>query len=93
MVGGCDSAGTPIDCFESYHPGRDHWYRLANVPTKRASPLVHTVGGKLVAMGGVSITQQPLDIVEVYNPLEKEWTMQDIMKDHLMGMSGVVRGQ
>jgi len=45
-----------------------------------------------VAMGGVSTTQQPLNVVEVYDPAEKEWTMQDVMKDHLMGMSGVVRG-
>ena len=45
-----------------------------------------------MAMGGVSTTQQPLNVVEVYDPAEKEWTMQDVMKDHLMGMSGVVRG-
>ena len=40
VVGGCDASGTPLDCFESYHPGRDRWYRLANMPTKRASPCV-----------------------------------------------------
>jgi len=92
VVGGCDSSGIPLDCFESYHPGRDRWYRLANVPTKRASPCVLSVGGKLVALGGVSTTQQPLNVVEVYDATEKEWTQQDVMKDHLMGMSGVVRG-
>jgi len=62
------------------------------MPTKRASPCVQQVGGKVVAMGGVSVTQQPLNVVEVYDPAEKEWSMQDVMKDHLMGMSGVVRG-
>jgi len=92
VVGGCDSSGVPLDCFESYHSGRDRWYRLANVPTKRASPCVLQTGGKLVAMGGVSTTQQPLNVVEVYDPSEKEWTHQDVMKDHLMGISGVVRG-
>jgi len=92
VVGGCDSSGVPLDCFESYHPGRDRWYRLANMPTKRASPCVLQTGGKLVAMGGVSTTQQPLNVVEVYDPKEKEWTLQDVMKDHLMGMSGIVRG-
>jgi len=49
-------------------------------------------GNKLVAMGGVSTTQQPVNVVEVYDPAEKEWSQQDVMKDSLMGMSGVVRG-
>jgi len=92
VVGGCDSTGTPLDCFESYHAGRDRWYRLANMPTRRASPCVLHAGNKLVAMGGVSVTQQPLNVVEVYDPAEKEWTQQDVMKDHLIGVSGVVRG-
>jgi len=91
-VGGCDLSGTPLDCFESYRLGRDRWYRLANMPTKRACPFVRATGGKLVAMGGVSVTQQPLNVVEVYDPAEKEWIQQDVMKDSLMGMSGVVRG-
>jgi len=92
VVGGCDSSGIPLDCFESYRLGRDRWYRLANMPTKRACPCVMAAGGKLVAMGGVSTTQQPLNVVELYDPAEKEWTQQDVMKDSLMGMSGVVRG-
>jgi len=62
------------------------------MPTKRASPCVLETGCKLVAMGGVSTTQQPLNVVEVYDPTEKEWSQQDVMKDHIMGMSGVVRG-
>jgi len=62
------------------------------MPTKRASPCVLQTGGKLVALGGISTTQQPLNVVEVYDPAEREWTQQDVMKDHLNGMSGVVRG-
>jgi len=92
VVGGCDASGTPLDCFESYHIGRGRWFRLANVPTKRASPCVVEAGGKLVSFGGVSTTQQPLNVVEVYDPVEKEWESRDEMKDHLMGMSAVVRG-
>jgi len=92
IVGGCDSSGTPLDCFESYRLDRDRWYRLANMPTRRACPCVMAAGNKLVAMGGVSTTQQPVNVVEVYDPAEKEWSQQDVMKDSLMGMSGVVRG-
>lgn len=92
IVGGCDATGTPLDCFESYSPARSRWFRLANVPTKRANPCVAHVGGKLVAAGGVSVTQQPLNVVEVYDPAEKEWSHREVMKDHLMGLSTVVRG-
>jgi len=92
VVGGCDSSGTPLDSFESYRLDRDRWYRLGNMPTKRACPCVLAADGKLVAMGGVSTTQQPLNVVEMYDVAEKEWTQQDVMKDSLMGMSGVVRG-
>lgn len=91
VVGGCDASGTPLDCFESYHIGRNRWFRLANLPTKRASPCVVEAGGKLLALGGVSLTQQPLNVVELYDPVEKEWLVRDEMKDHLMGMSAVVR--
>jgi N-acetylneuraminic acid mutarotase len=91
VIGGCDATGTPIDCFESYHLSKMRWFRLANVPTKRASPCVVEVKGKLLALGGVSVTQQPLNVVEVYDPVEKEWSSKDVMKDHLMGLSAVVR--
>jgi hypothetical protein len=92
VVGGCDASGTPLDCFESYHFGRSRWFRLANVPTKRASPCVVEAAGKVVALGGVSVKQEPLNVVEVYDPVEKEWVVRDEMNDHLMGMSSVVRG-
>jgi len=91
VVGGCDATGTPLDTLESWNASRGRWSRLANVPTKRASPCVVNVGGKLVAFGGVSLTQKPLDVVEVYDPVEKEWTQKQPMKDHLMGLSAVVR--
>ena len=63
------------------------------MPTKRAAPCVATVGTKLVVIGGVSSNQQPLDVVEVYNADERKWSSGETLKDKLLGLSCVIRGE
>ena len=93
VVGGCDAMGQPIDSLEVYISAKEQWKGLPNMPTKRAAPSVAAVGKKLVAIGGVSSNQQPLDVVEVYNVEEKKWTSGESLKDKLLGLSCVVRGE
>ncbi len=93
VVGGCDARGTPIDSVESYDPQKKAWARLANLPTPRAGPAVGSVGKKVVAMGGVSINQDPLDVVEIYDMEKKKWTTGETLKEKLLGLIAVVRGE
>lgn len=94
VIGGCDARGQPLDAFESYDRTRDKWSRLLNVPTGRAAPCAAVVGDRwIVTMGGISAAQQPLDVVEVYDTVEKKWTQRDPMRDKLLGLSSVVRGE
>ena len=44
VVGGCDQRGTPLNTFESYNPKKRKWFRLANMPSKRAGVCVLAVG-------------------------------------------------
>ena len=62
------------------------------MPTKRAGTCALAVGDKIVAMGGVSQTQEPLDNVEMYDIKQKKWTSCDPLRDKIMGISSVVRG-
>ena len=63
------------------------------MPTKRAGTCAVAVGKKILAMGGVSTTQAPLDVVEIYDIDSNEWTTGDSLKDKVMGLSAVVRGE
>ena len=85
--------GQPIDSLEVYISAKEQWKSLSNMPTKRAAPSVAAVGKRLVAIGGVSSNQQPLDVVEVYNVEEKKWSAGESLKDKLLGLACVVRGE
>lgn len=79
-----------------YNPNaskKNRWKGLPNMPTKRAGACAVAVGTKIVAMGGVSTKQVPLDAVEIYNIETNEWSTGDTMKEKLMGISSVVRGR
>ena len=62
------------------------------MPTKRAGACALVVGKKIVVMGGVSVTQEPLSAVEVYNTEAKRWMTMDSLPEDLLGLSGVVKG-
>jgi hypothetical protein len=62
------------------------------MPTKRAGTTAVAIGNKIAALGGVSVKQMPLDVVEIYDPEKNEWSAGDSMKEPLMGVSAVVRG-
>ena len=63
------------------------------MPSCRAAPCCAVLGSRLVAVGGISPTQQAVDAVEVYDTSTKCWTVKDTLHDKLLGLSCVVRGQ
>ncbi len=78
--------------FQSYDPKKGKWMRLLQMPTKRAGTCAVAVGNKIVAMGGVAVDQKPLDVVEAYDISSKKWETKESLKEHLLGLSAVVRG-
>ncbi len=66
--------------------------RLLQMPTKRAGTCAVAVGNKIIAMGGVAVDQKPLDVVEAYDISTKKWETKESLKEHLLGLSAVVRG-
>ena len=93
IVGGCDQRGTPLDSFESYDPQKNKWNRLSSMPTKRAGPCVVAVEKKIFVFGGVAVNQQPLDCVELYDIDTKQWSTKESLKEPLLGLSAVARGE
>lgn len=94
VIGGCDARGMPLDDFQVYNPNvnpKHRWKRLANMPTKRAGTCAVAVANKIIAMGGVSQTQEPLDVVELYDIEHKKWKTCDSLRDKIMGISAVER--
>ncbi|KAH9489618.1 Kelch domain-containing protein 8B [Bulinus truncatus] len=61
------------------------------MPTKRAAPAVAGIGNKIVAVGGVSESQAPLEAIEIYDLTEKKWTAADPLGEKLLGISCIFR--
>ncbi|CAE1330969.1 unnamed protein product [Acanthosepion pharaonis] len=60
------------------------------IPTKRAGAAAVAVGNKIVVLGGVSVTQKPLDSVEIYDVETNTWTAGESMRESLLGIPAVV---
>jgi N-acetylneuraminic acid mutarotase len=57
----------------AYDPKRNSWKRLRDAPTARAAHTMQAVGGKLYAVGGVTL-DGPLTTLEVYDLRRKTWS-------------------
>ncbi|ELT92073.1 hypothetical protein CAPTEDRAFT_210667, partial [Capitella teleta] len=70
VLGGCDAKGLPLNDFQVYNPNaskKNRWKGLPNMPTKRAGTTAVAIGSKIIALGGVSSKQVPLDVVEIFD--------------------------
>jgi N-acetylneuraminic acid mutarotase len=101
------TAWIPIDNAWEYDPSNDTWKALAPLPTKRGSPVVATVNGKLHVIGGASANEgsketgihpaRPHRVVgthEVYDPATNTWETRSPMptaRNH--AAVGVVNGK
>jgi N-acetylneuraminic acid mutarotase len=55
------------------------WISLMPMPTARGSFGLAAVGGKIYVLGGINSDNQPLNVVEEYNPNINEWTIKQSM--------------
>ena len=62
------------------------------MPTKRAAPCCVVIDDKLIAVGGISITQEPTDAVEVFDTAKGSWSVKETLNNKLQGATAVVRG-
>ena len=66
------------------------WTTLASMPTERAGFGVASMEGKIYAIGGVNSNNQPLTVVEEYNPTINEWTSKRSMPTARSGVAVAV---
>jgi N-acetylneuraminic acid mutarotase len=59
---------------EVYDPLTDNWSTKTDIPTARVWLTTSVVDGKIYAIGGLSVTKEPLSTVEVYDPATDTWT-------------------
>ena len=67
----------PLETVEIYEPATDTWTKGADMPTARWALSTNVVGGKIYAIGGVTIPRrnwETVSKVEVYNPATDRWT-------------------
>jgi RNA polymerase sigma factor (sigma-70 family) len=84
----------PISNMYEYDPMNDNWMRKTDMPTARASLSVVAVGGKIYAMGGMSIFPQKVAVVEVYDPRTDTWERGvDLPIPRAVDVSAVVEGK
>jgi len=67
----------PLKTVEIYEPATDTWTKGADMPTARWALSTNVVGGKIYAIGGVTIPRrnwETVSKVEAYNPATNRWT-------------------
>ena len=87
---------------ERYDPKTDKWTNLAPMPTPRGNFIIATCQNKIYCIGGADgtinplppILHQPLDIVEVYDPVTNTWESKSSFPNYVNDMQAqVVNGQ
>ena len=87
VVGGYSWIGIPgvdikmLNVVEVYDPQTDTWSRKQDIPTPRRQFGTGVVDGKIYAIGGENLFEEPqrLDLVEVYNPVSDTWAKREDM--------------
>ena len=82
VVGGFSWIGIPgvdikmLNVVEVYDPQTDTWSRKQDMPTPRRYFGTGVVAGKIYAIGGENVFEEPqrLNQMEVYNPVNGTWT-------------------
>lgn len=57
--------------YSQEHEG--YWFKRADTPTPRQEMPVIEYQGKIYLMGGITVSQEPTDIVEIYDPSTDTW--------------------
>ena len=76
-----------------YTPSTDTWTTLPDMPSPRAWMIFHqapVVKGEIYLIGGASSFQNPVSIVEAYNPSTHTWTRKADMPTARWGVSATV---
>lgn len=83
----------------AYDPVEDEWERWTPVPTQRDHLSVEAVGGEVIAAGGRGagdaeppFFEEPVDVVEVYDPEADAWSEREPMPESSSGMAAGVSG-
>lgn len=66
------------------------WTPLSPMPTARGEFGTAVVNGKIYVIGGVNENNQPLNIIEEYNPISDQWTSKMTMPTPRSGLATVV---
>jgi N-acetylneuraminic acid mutarotase len=76
VVGGMQSDGEPSDNMQIFDPATNQWSIGPNLPVRRHHLSVAAVGGKLYAIGGVSVATfwTPEETTYEYDPATETWT-------------------
>jgi len=73
-----------------YDPSDDRWRKLAPMPTPRNSTAGVTVNGVLYVIGGRTVSDGNLSVVEVYDPLSDRWEQARPMPKAQGGLAAAV---
>lgn len=73
IIGG-RTQGNPTGSLLRYDAASDTWSGLAEKPTPVSGAAAGVIGEKIYIPGGLGDNNQPVDVVEVYNPRVNAWT-------------------
>ena len=79
MTSGSDFWSGAHSSIEVYDPEKDSWVIKTAMPTPRVWLSTSVVDGKIYAIGGASVTKEPLSTVEMYDPIANTWATKSPM--------------